>query len=96
MLFNLSTLEVVITLPAIWPHYAQARMRKAARDAGILDDHVAGPTTLRFISEPEAAAIATLQDMTDRPDIKVCAGGKKIWGRVRTVTDDVVARPGTT
>jgi len=71
VLFDISALQVVITLPAIWPHYAQARMRQAATAAGILATNKLGAqTSIAFISEPEAAALATFQDMTNRPDIK--------------------------
>jgi molecular chaperone DnaK (HSP70) len=72
-IFNNSGLVISITLPAIWPDYAQARMREAVSLAGILDSREAGDTVLRFISEPEAAALATIQDMEGRPDIEVFA-----------------------
>ncbi|KAM0353557.1 hypothetical protein ACHAPU_001569 [Fusarium lateritium] len=62
--------HVVITLPAIWPPYAQQRMKQAATKAGILKDRPCGGTTLRFISEPEAAALATINDLSKRPDMK--------------------------
>ncbi|KAI5466203.1 hypothetical protein BGZ63DRAFT_348373 [Mariannaea sp. PMI_226] len=58
--------HVVITLPAIWPFYAQQRMKKAAELSGILEERSCGKTTLRFISEPEAAALATIQDLSKR------------------------------
>jgi molecular chaperone DnaK (HSP70) len=66
-----SRFHVVITLPAIWPPYAQQRMKQAARVSGILDDRSCGETTLRFISEPEAAALATIKDFSKRSTIKV-------------------------
>lgn len=66
-----SRFHVVITLPAIWPPYAQQRMKQAARVSGILDDRSCGETTLRFISEPEAAALATIKDLSKRSTIKV-------------------------
>ncbi|EXM11841.1 hypothetical protein FOIG_01350 [Fusarium odoratissimum NRRL 54006] len=65
-----SKFQVVITLPAIWPPYAQQRMKMAAKQAGILDPRLAGPTTLRFVSEPEAAALATIKDLSKRSSIK--------------------------
>ncbi|CVK84197.1 related to hsp70 protein [Fusarium mangiferae] len=65
-----SNFQVVITLPAIWPPYAQHRMKMAANQAGILDPRPAGPTTLRFVSEPEAAALATIKDLSKRSSIK--------------------------
>ncbi|KAJ3961879.1 hypothetical protein N0V92_001443 [Colletotrichum tropicale] len=70
-LVKMCKFHVVITLPAIWPDYAKARMRKAAKDAGILKHRPAGPTHLSFISEPEAAALATMRDLGCRPNIKV-------------------------
>ncbi|KAK1995876.1 actin-like ATPase domain-containing protein [Colletotrichum falcatum] len=69
-LIKLCTFHVVITLPAIWPDYAKARMRRAAENAGLLEERPAGQTTLAFISEPEAAALATMKDFANRPDIK--------------------------
>lgn len=69
-ILDLSSLHVVITLPAIWPAYAQGRMREAAAVAGILNQRPAGKTELSFISEPEAAALATMSDLSGRPDIQ--------------------------
>ncbi|KAF5714917.1 Hsp70 chaperone protein [Fusarium globosum] len=78
-------LQVVITLPAIWPPYAQQRMKQAAQRSGILDARSAGATSLHFISEPEAAALATIKDLSKRSTIKagdtivVCdAGGDTV------------------
>ncbi|GKT98514.1 chaperone protein [Fusarium langsethiae] len=65
-----SKFHVVITLPAIWPPYAQDRMKQASQQSGILDRRSAGTTMLRFISEPEAAALATIKDMGKRSAIK--------------------------
>ncbi|KAK2053962.1 actin-like ATPase domain-containing protein [Colletotrichum caudatum] len=70
-LIKMCKFHVVITLPAIWPEYAKARMRRAAEDAGVLGDRPVGQTTLAFISEPEAAALATMRDLAGRPNIKV-------------------------
>ncbi|KAH0499383.1 hypothetical protein TgHK011_006583 [Trichoderma gracile] len=66
---QLSAFRVVVTLPAIWPAYAQFRMKEAIEKAGILGPRGVADTTLEFISEPEAAALATLKDMSDRPDM---------------------------
>lgn len=63
--------HVTITLPAIWSHKAQQRMREAANMAGILTERPCGATKLHFISEPEAAALATLKDLSKRSTIKV-------------------------
>ncbi|OAA42644.1 Heat shock protein Hsp70 [Metarhizium rileyi] len=63
-------LHVVMTLPAIWPHYAQESMKKAAQEAGILGKRHSGETVLRFISEPEAAALATIKDHSKKSTIQ--------------------------
>ncbi|RKK72783.1 hypothetical protein BFJ69_g9876 [Fusarium oxysporum] len=70
-LLQKSPFHVVITLPAIWPPYAQQRMKQAAKTSGILDARSCGETKLRFISEPEAAALATIKDLSKRSTIKV-------------------------
>ncbi|KAM0256669.1 hypothetical protein ACHAQJ_004823 [Trichoderma viride] len=92
---EVSAFKVVVTLPAIWPAYAQFRMKEAIEKAGILTIRDAADTTLEFISEPEAAALATLQDMSDRADVKpgdhfvVCdAGG----GTVDVITYTIVKK----
>lgn len=66
-----SKFHVVVTMPAIWPHYAQQRMKRAVNLSGILGKRPCGETTLRFISEPEAAALATLKDLSNRSNIKM-------------------------
>jgi hypothetical protein len=63
--------KIVITVPAVWDHGAQNAMKKAATKAGLLKNRPAGKTTLTFVSEPEAAALATLREFDGRPDIKV-------------------------
>ncbi|KAH8164516.1 hypothetical protein CIB48_g3748 [Xylaria polymorpha] len=62
--------QVVLTVPAIWSDYARDRMREAVEIAGILKHRVAGKTTLSFVSEPEAAAIATMPELEDRADLQ--------------------------
>lgn len=68
-------ISIIMTVPAMWPHYVQARMRTAADQAGMLRLRTtdAGTYTpaLHFVSEPEAAALAVLAEMHPRPDIKV-------------------------
>lgn len=54
--------HVVITVPAIWKGYARQGMKKAAKQSGVLDHRAAGQTTLSFVPEPEAAALATLSE----------------------------------
>ncbi|OBS27025.1 hypothetical protein FPOA_00966 [Fusarium poae] len=70
-LLERSKFQVVITLPAIWPPYAQNRMKQAAHQSGILDRRSAGTTMLQFISEPEAATLATIKDMGKRSTIEI-------------------------
>jgi molecular chaperone DnaK (HSP70) len=72
-LVDLCRFKVVATLPAIWPAYAQARMYEAIEKAGILKARTAGGTSLEFLSEPEAAALATMKGMSmyNRVDMKV-------------------------
>ncbi|KAI8157119.1 hypothetical protein KHU50_009633 [Colletotrichum sp. SAR 10_65] len=70
-LVTMCKFHVVITLPAIWPEYAKQRMQRAAEDAGMLKERPAGATTLSFITEPEAAALAMMRDQGRRPNIQV-------------------------
>ncbi|KUI61643.1 hypothetical protein VP1G_08816 [Cytospora mali] len=72
-----SRFHVVITLPAIWPNYARDRMRQAVEKAGIMipPGLGVGKTTLDFVSEPEAAALATLSGIDDSFVIVDCGGG---------------------
>ncbi|TWU76875.1 hypothetical protein ED733_006409 [Metarhizium rileyi] len=67
---RLSAFKVVVTLPAIWPLYAQIRMHKAILAAGLLDKRAAGESVLTFLPEPEAAAYAIFHKMYQRPDMK--------------------------
>lgn len=62
---------VVVTVPAIWKGYSRSRMHLAVKKAGILDDREAGPTLFHFASEPEAAAVARLTDLTQLECIKI-------------------------
>lgn len=67
--FSLLPLRVAITVPAIWPPYAERAMRQAAQMAGILDKRDAGETLLRLVQEPEAAGLHFLLEM--QPDVHV-------------------------
>ncbi|KAI0201632.1 hypothetical protein F4808DRAFT_469316 [Astrocystis sublimbata] len=69
-LINGMPFHVVLTVPAIWGDCARDRMRQAAAIAGILAPRVAGKTLLSFVSEPEAAAIATMPELEDRTDLQ--------------------------
>lgn len=64
-------IRVAITIPAIWPGYAENAMKEAARIAGILDHRVIGETTLMLVQEPEAAALACLFQRNSSPEIEV-------------------------
>jgi molecular chaperone DnaK (HSP70) len=64
-------LKVVVTMPAIWPLYARLRMKEAVKMAGIMDPRCAGETSLSFMSEPEAAALAALADVDEQTIIEV-------------------------
>lgn len=57
---DIMAFHVVLTVPAIWKDYARKKMEEAATKAGILKRRQAGPTTLSFVPEPEAAALVTL------------------------------------
>jgi molecular chaperone DnaK (HSP70) len=59
--------RVVITCPAIWPLYAQSRIRQAAEAAGILDHRVGGETVLDLLPEPEAAVLSIMEDFYGEP-----------------------------
>ncbi|KAK4198998.1 hypothetical protein QBC40DRAFT_282891, partial [Triangularia verruculosa] len=63
--------RIVVTVPAIWKSYTRERMREAVNMAGLLVSRDCGPTELDFVSEPEAAAIATFTTIKGRHDIKV-------------------------
>lgn len=58
-----SRFHVVLTVPAIWKEYARQSMREAVKRAGILEKRQKGLTTHDIVSEPEAAALATLSDL---------------------------------
>lgn len=60
-------MRVVLTFPAIWPVYAQSRMRQVAVTAGIMDPRQGGETKLDLCAEPEAAAIAVMDDTDGQP-----------------------------
>lgn len=73
-------LSVVLTVPAIWSPVAKERTLKAARAAGL-------PSNPILLTEPEAAALATLHDKADDESLRigesfvVCdAGGGTVVG----------------
>ncbi|KAH7251823.1 hypothetical protein BKA59DRAFT_525165 [Fusarium tricinctum] len=59
-------LHFVVTLPAIWPHYVRKRMTEAMQLAGLLESSAVGSTKISFISEPEAAALTSLNENAGR------------------------------
>jgi len=62
--------RIVITHPAIWKEKSIRRLREAIVRSRILVPRYCGETTLHFVSEPEAAALATFEDMGQRPNFK--------------------------
>ena len=61
---DIFALRVVLTVPAIWSPAAKDKTLQAARIAGI-------PGSISLVTEPEAAALATLKDKADENLIKV-------------------------
>ncbi len=64
--------KVAITIPAIWPQYARTQMKEAAKRAGIDAPRDIADTLLVLVEEPEAAALATLLERRQYPEIGVC------------------------
>ncbi|KAL1794655.1 hypothetical protein ACET3X_006471 [Alternaria dauci] len=73
---NIYTLRVVLTVPAIWSPIAKERTLRAAKTAGL-------PTNIDLVAEPEAAALAVLQEKDKENKLEVgssfvvcdCGGG---------------------
>ena len=61
---DIFALRVVLTVPAIWSPAAKDKTLQAARLAGMPDD-------IRLVTEPEAAALATLKDKAEENSLKV-------------------------
>lgn len=61
---NVYSLKVVITVPAMWSPAAKDKTLQAAKAAGISAD-------IAVVTEPEAAALATLTDKEDRDELQV-------------------------
>lgn len=83
-----SRFHVVFTVPAIWPNYARRLMTQAVEQAGILKRRTIGRTEHDFVSEPEAAALATLSSMETRHNIEVCDTDS----RLKLLSNDFVGR----
>ena len=56
--------RLVLTVPAMWSPQAKERTLQAAKDAGI-------PGKIILVSEPEAAALATLKEKSKEGTLKV-------------------------
>lgn len=76
-----SRFHIIFSIPAIWPNYARKLMQQAVEQAGILKKRTIGRTEYDFVSEPEAAALATLSSIEARHNIEVCnaVSGLKIF-----------------
>ncbi|KAM0796671.1 hypothetical protein BDR22DRAFT_866080 [Usnea florida] len=61
---DIYALRVVLTVPAIWSPTAKDKTLQAARIAGM-------PGNIRLVTEPEAAALATLKDKAEDNTLKV-------------------------
>ena len=57
-------LRVVLTVPAIWSPAAKNKTHQAAQRAGI-------PGDIKLVTEPEAAALATLKDKAEENSLQV-------------------------
>ncbi|EEU38428.1 uncharacterized protein NECHADRAFT_88549 [Fusarium vanettenii 77-13-4] len=60
---NNFTLQVVLTVPAMWTPAAKDKTLKAAQRAGL-------PQDIRLVTEPEAAALSTLHDKAEENSLK--------------------------
>jgi molecular chaperone DnaK (HSP70) len=61
---SIYALRVIITVPAMWTPAAKEKTLLAAKTAGFSDN-------ITLVTEPEAAALATLKDKWETEDIKV-------------------------
>lgn len=61
---ELYTLNVVLTVPAVWSALAKDRTLRAAKKAGL-------PINSRMVTEPEAAALAVLRQKSEEQAVKV-------------------------
>ena len=61
---ELYTLNVVLTVPAVWSALAKDRTLRAAKRAGL-------PSRSRLVTEPEAAALALLKQKGEEQAVKV-------------------------
>lgn len=82
-----SRFHVVFTVPAIWPNYARQLMQEAVEQAGILKKRTIGRTEHDFVSEPEAAALATLSGIEGRHNIEVCSPALRLNLSAKIIID---------
>ena len=61
---NIFGLRVILTVPAMWSPAAKHKILQAAQRAGI-------PGDIKLVTEPEAAALATLKDKAAENSLKV-------------------------
>lgn len=61
---DIFALRVVLTVPAMWSPAAKDKTLQAARTAGL-------PRNIRLVTEPEAAALATLKEKEEEHSLKV-------------------------
>ena len=61
---DMFNLRVILTVPAIWSPAATDRMLQVARLAGM-------PAPINLITEPEAAALATIDDIAEAKRLRV-------------------------
>jgi phenylpyruvate tautomerase PptA (4-oxalocrotonate tautomerase family) len=60
LLWENLNLKIMLTIPTIWDHKAQAMLRRSAEKAGLLERT---GTLLELVGKPEAAAVAVLSEM---------------------------------
>ena len=63
-IFDSTPMDVWLTVPAVWSDQAQSATKNAAKEAGF---EARPGDTISVISEPEAAAVAHLSDVS-RPE----------------------------
>lgn len=68
---DIFSLRVILTVPAIWSPGAKEKTVQAARNAGM-------PKNIKLVTEPEAAALATLKDKADENSLKVRPVNEKL------------------
>ena len=61
---NIFALRAVLTVPAIWSPAAKDKTLQAAKIAGM-------PANIKLVTEPEAAALATLKDKAGENQLRV-------------------------